>query len=57
MIGDVPLCGGTLQHRLHHLSPNRPWFELPGEFARIDARYDAGYGAGLLRQFRGPQWA
>ena len=19
-------------HRLHHLSPNRPWFELPGEF-------------------------
>ena len=44
-------------HRLHHLSPNRPWFELPSELARTDARYDAGYGAGLLRQFRGPQWA
>ena len=41
-------------HGVHHREPQLCWFELPREFARSGARYEASFAEALVRQLRGP---
>lgn len=52
-----PLERGCLNftlHRVHHHRPGLPWTALPDAFARTGERYDTGFAAAVLAQFRGP---
>ena len=41
-------------HHVHHEAPKVPWYELPKEAGRRNAKFDSGYFQAALRAWKGP---